>query len=106
MTTLSTDQTMRSDVNCGALIGRADLSDDIMIDAIKERLASNDRSSDDAETVLGAAMSGDRDALSLLRTINVPAPTVRLTMPTQSLTRGGMRGAFGLPAIRFSWNRG
>ncbi|NDW05813.1 hypothetical protein [Jiella pacifica] len=106
MTHLPTDHTVPSDMNFGAIIGRADLSDDVVIDAVKSRLASRSRAEGDADHLLNAALDGDREAISFLRTIQVPAPSVRLAMPTQSLTRDPQRRGFGLPSIRFSWNRG
>ncbi|TFF21735.1 hypothetical protein E3C22_13680 [Jiella endophytica] len=104
MTTLANDLSVRDDMNCGAIIGRADLSDDVVIDALKERLASNERS-EDAESLIGAAMAGDREAISFMRTIKVPAPNVRLAMPTQPLHREAQRRGFGLSSLRFSWAR-
>ncbi|MBO0661771.1 hypothetical protein LQ948_04230 [Jiella sp. MQZ9-1] len=88
------------------MIGRADLSDDALVDALKARLASCNRSVDDAECVLEAAMAGDAEAISLLRSAPVPAPSVKLAMPIQSLTRDVRRRGFGLASLRLSWHRG
>ncbi|WAP67461.1 hypothetical protein [Jiella pelagia] len=104
MTTLPNDHTVRNDMNFGAIIGRADLCDEVVVDAVKNRLASKNRTEDDAGALLSAAIAGDGEAISFLRTIQVPAPTVRLAMPMQPLTRE--RRGFALPSIRFSWNRG
>ena len=101
MTTLPNDHNVRNDMNCGALIGRADLSDDVVIEAVKNRLAAKARSSEDAESVVNAAMAGDAQAMSILRTIQVPAPTVRLAMPAQPLTRERQRRGFRSPSSAF-----
>ena len=106
MTNLANNLSVRDDMNCGAIIGRADLSDDVVIDAVKDRLTASNRSDDEARAILNAALAGDQDAMSFVRTIKVPAPTVRLAMPTQSVHRGGsQRRMFGLPTFRFSWDR-
>ncbi len=104
MTTLPNDHTVRSDMNFGAIIGRADLSDDIVVDAVKNRLASRNRTDEEADAILNAARAGDGDAIAFVSTIKVPAPTVRLAMPTQTLTRE--RRGFALSGLRLSWNRG
>lgn len=106
MTILPDDHTVRNDMNFGSIIGRADLSDEVVVDAVKSRLASRSRADDDADHLLNAALAGDGEAISFLRTIQVPAPSVRLAMPTQALTRDASRRGFALPSIRFSWNRG
>lgn len=104
MTTLPNDHNVRNDMNFGAIIGRADLADEVVVDAVKNRLASRNRANDDANALLSAALAGDGEAISFLRTIQVPAPTVRLAMPVQTVTRE--RRGLALPSIRFSWNRG
>ncbi|MBP0617653.1 hypothetical protein [Jiella mangrovi] len=106
MTILPNDHSVRDDMNCGAIIGRADLSDDVVVDAIKDRLASCNRSVEQADSIVSAALSGDAEAVSFLRTIQVPAPTVRLSMPPQALTRGEQRRGLSLSQFRFSWTRG
>ncbi|MBO0904344.1 hypothetical protein [Jiella sonneratiae] len=105
MTTLPNDHTVRDDINFGAIIGRADLSDEVVVDAVKGRLASRDRSCEEADALLAAAIAGEAEAVAFLRTVPVPAPIMRLAMPTQELTRSSQRRGFALPAIRFSWNR-
>ena len=81
--------------NFGGLIGRADLSDDQMIEAIRARLSGGGRDPASAEAVIEAARMGDDEAKSLVQTIAVPAPVSKLNMPTQCLTREG-RNRFGL----------
>ncbi|HSP26201.1 MAG TPA: hypothetical protein VLQ65_13605 [Saliniramus sp.] len=82
--------------NLGSLIGRPDLSDEVIADAMRDRLRASGRHEDDAHHVLASAQNADEEAASLLRTIAVPAPTAKLTMPTQQLT--GTRRRFPLRA--------
>ena len=93
-------------MNAGALIGRPDLSDDVLLDALRVRLRARSAAHQDAETVLAAAMNEDPAALDLMRTIPVPAPVARLTMPTQRLTGRPQRWSMLIPEIRVSWGRG
>ncbi len=87
--------------NSGGLIGRADLSDDQMADAIRARLSASGRAPSSAEAIIEAARLGDDKAVSLVRTVAVPAPISKLNMPTQRLTRVG-RNRFGLAFDRLS----
>ena len=75
--------------NFGGLIDRADLSDDEMIDAIRARLSGGGRDPVEAETIIESAKLGDAGAQALVRTVAVPAPVSKLSMPTQRLTREG-----------------
>lgn len=98
---MSLVQAMNETVNSGSLIGRADLSDDQMAEAIRARLRATGRGADTPEAIIEAAQRGDVNATSLVRTIAVPAPVARLSMPTQRLTRDG-RNRFGLAYARLS----
>ena len=88
-------------VNSGSLIGRADLSDDQVIDAVRARLSTGGRDPAAAEAIVESARMGEAGATSVMRTIAVSAPVAKLTMPTQRLTRGG-RNRFGLALGRLS----
>jgi len=106
MTNVSILSPQSDQMNAGALVGRPDLSDDVLLEALRERLRARRRPAEDAEAVLAAAARSDAGALDLLRTVSLPAPVARLSMPTQCLTRAPQRRALPLPAIRLSWNRG
>ncbi|MCQ0987740.1 hypothetical protein [Jiella marina] len=106
MTTLPGVRSTPQDMNAGAIIGRADLSDDVLLDGLRTRLASKRRPATEAEEVLQAALAGEQEAIGLLRTIPVPAPSARLSMPEQKLSRPSLRRAIPLPVIRISWTRG
>ncbi|MCB8838672.1 hypothetical protein [Aurantimonas sp. VKM B-3413] len=93
-------------MNAGALIGRPDLSDDVLLDALRVRLKTRRQSQQDAEAVLAAAMNADPAALDLMRTIPVPAPVAHLSMPTQRITGKPQRWSMLIPEIRVSWDRG
>ena len=91
MTVFATeDRRSMQETNAGRLIGRADLDDDVVLDAGRTRLAASGRS-DDAERVLAAAMRGDAASLAFVRTVAVPPPLARLTMPIQPLTGRPLR---------------
>ena len=82
-------QVQNETINFGSLIGRADLSDEQIVEAIRARLSASGQDAGMAETILEAARSGETRAGSLMRTVAVPAPVSKLNMPTQRLTRGG-----------------
>lgn len=75
-------------VSDGALIGRSDLEAAVVIGALRDRLSECGKPATDAEATLHAAHRGDEEALSMLRTVLVPAPIAPLSMPVQRLSRG------------------
>lgn len=87
-------------INAGVLVGRPDLSDDVLVEAVAARLASLGRSREEAADVVCAAHAKDGDALAILSTIAVPPPVSRLAMPVQTLTRG-TSSRFAIPFGRF-----
>lgn len=91
--------------NLGSLIGRPDLSDDVIADALRDRLRAQGRHEDDAPHVLAMAQNSDEQAASLLRTIVVPAPSAKLTMPTQQLTARRRRLSIGAGFGKLSLGR-
>ncbi|MEF2550766.1 hypothetical protein VQ042_05210 [Aurantimonas sp. A2-1-M11] len=97
MTVFATeDRFCMQETNAGRLIGRADLGDEVILDAVRARLASTGRNGD-AERLISAAMDGDETSLAFVRTVAVPPPVARLTMPIQQLTARRIR----LPSISF-----
>ncbi|MEX6507393.1 hypothetical protein [Jiella sp. M17.18] len=106
---MNTANTMSHDgdqINAGALIGRPDLSDDVLLDALRQRLRARQRPETEAEGILAAATMRDEAALALMQTLSVPAPVAHLSMPTQRLTGRSQRRWLTLPAINVSWSRG
>lgn len=91
--------------NLGSLIGRPDLSDEVIADALRDRLRAEGRHEDDAPHVLASAQNADEDAASLLRTIVVPAPAAKLAMPTQQLTASRRRFSLGAGFGKLSLGR-
>ena len=91
MTVLATeDRRSMQETNAGRLIGRADLDHCVVLDAVRTRLASSGRSGD-AESLLSAAMQGEAASLAFVRSVAVPPPVARLTMPIQPLTGRPLR---------------
>lgn len=86
----------------GMLLGRPDLSDDAVIEAIKDRLAFEGRDRSEAEGVLAMARAGDSRARKLLRGLVLPARQARLTMPTQIILHE--KTSFN-PLVRFALKR-
>lgn len=94
-------QEVNETINSGSLIGRADLSDEQMVEAIRTRLSASGQDAAMAEAIVEAARFGDAKAAALMNTIVVPPPVSKLNMPTQRLTRGG-RNRFGVAYDRLS----
>lgn len=90
--------------NLGSLIGRPDLSDDVIASALCERLRAEGRPDGDVEHILHSARHSET-AASLLRTIAVPAPSAKLPMPTQELASARRRFSFGGGFARLSVGR-
>ncbi|NDV88275.1 hypothetical protein GTW51_16365 [Aurantimonas aggregata] len=91
--------------NLGSLIGRPDLADDVIASALCERLRAEGRSDDDAHGILSSARQSESEAASLLRTIAVPAPSAKLTMPTQQLASTRRRFSLGGGFAKLSLGR-
>lgn len=89
----------------GAIIGRDDLSDIDIHRAIGRRLVAMriDRAVD---KVIADALAGNAEVIEMIRTIDVPAPTSRLSMPVQELKSGVLRQAFGLAFGQAATSRG
>ncbi|HEX2019887.1 MAG TPA: hypothetical protein VGO17_13180 [Aurantimonas sp.] len=103
-TNLDTHTASDMQTNLGSLIGRPDLADEVIADALRERLRDQGRD-DDVDLLLASAQNCDEAATSLLRTVAVPAPAARLAMPTQPLTGGGRRFSLGATFGRLSFGR-
>ena len=69
------------------MLRRPDLSDDVIVAAIAERLAFEDRDPRMALSVLKSAVSGRPAARALLRRLVLPAPQSALQMPVQQILR-------------------
>ena len=95
----------RSEAGIAALLHRPDLSDEAVLDALRRRLADSGRDASGAEAVLAAACRGEADAVSSLRSVALPAPVARLTMPVQRLTRSP-RAALNAGFWRLTSDRG
>ncbi|WP_157944684.1 hypothetical protein [Mangrovicella endophytica] len=77
----------------GMIVGRPDLSDDVVIEAIAMQLAVRGRSPDGAARVLERAKGGDAAALKFMRTLVLPPPQARLSMPLQIIRNERRREA-------------
>ena len=85
----------------GLLIGRADLSDDQMLDAVRMRLVASGQSAEAAASILDAARDGDEGSVALVNTVSVPAPVSKLSMPVQRLT-AAKRSSISLAVSRLT----
>ena len=88
-----------------ALLHRPDLTDEAVLDALRQRLARSGRDASAAGAVLAAARRGEANAVSSLRSVALPAPVARLTMPVQKLTRSP-RAALNVGFWRLTSDRG
>lgn len=102
---MSTVANIDMQTNLGSLIGRPDLSDDVIASALCDRLRAEGRSDDDAHRILISARRSEPEAASLLRTIAVPAPSAKLTMPTQQLASTRRRFSLGAGSAKLSPGR-
>ncbi|MBB4002532.1 MAG: hypothetical protein V7704_19905 [Aurantimonas endophytica] len=102
---MSTVANIDMQTNLGSLIGRPDLSDEVIASALCERLRAEGRSDSDADDILTSARHSQSEAASLLRTIAVPAPSATLTMPTQQLTSARRRFSLGAGFAKLSLGR-
>ncbi|MBB3951764.1 hypothetical protein [Aureimonas jatrophae] len=71
----------------GELVGRPDLTEAQLLQAIAERLAFENRTGPEPAVVIEAARLGKRKALTFLRQLVLPPPRVRLEMPVQPILR-------------------
>lgn len=74
----------------GLLLGRPDLSDDAIREAVAKRLAADGRHSPDPEIVLEAARLRKRKAVTFLRQLVLPPPQGPLDMPVRPILRSQM----------------
>ncbi|KQT64104.1 hypothetical protein ASG54_00870 [Aureimonas sp. Leaf460] len=71
----------------GLLVGRPDLSDEAVLQAIAERMSFEGRDASKAKAVLDAALAGRPVACAFLRRLVLPPPQSSLQMPIQSILR-------------------
>lgn len=71
----------------GLLVGRPDLSDDMVLAAIAERMSFEGRDASKAKAVLDAALAGRPVACVFMRRLVLPPPQSSLQMPIQSILR-------------------
>jgi len=76
----------------GELVGRPDLSEAQLLQAIAERLAFERRTGPEPAVVIEAARLGKRKALTFLRQLVLPPPSARLEMPVQPILREHLTG--------------
>ncbi len=69
----------------GAIVGRRDLSDEVVLRAIAERLAFERRDAAQARVVLDAALADKQIAVNFVRSLALPMPAAPLAMPVQPL---------------------
>lgn len=71
--------------SAGEIVGRRDLSDDVVLKAVAERLAFERRDPRQAKIVLDAALAGRHIAVEFVRSLVLPMPSAPLDMPIQAL---------------------
>lgn len=71
--------------SAGEIVGRRDLSDDVLLKAIAERMVFERRDPKQARTVLNAALAGKQIAVNFVRSLALPMPSAPLEMPVQAL---------------------
>lgn len=71
----------------GLLVGRPDLSDETILQAIAERMTFEGRDASKARAVLDAALAGRPVACAFMRRLVLPPPQSSLQMPIQSILR-------------------
>lgn len=76
-----------STTTAGALVGRPDLSDEMVLTAIAERMSFEGRDAAKASAVLAAALAGRPVACAFMRRLVLPPPQSQLQMPIQSILR-------------------
>lgn len=69
----------------GEIVGRRDLSDEIILKAVADRLAFEGRDARQAQIVLNAALAGKQIAVNFVRSLALPMPAAPLEMPIQAL---------------------
>ncbi|GGE17188.1 hypothetical protein GCM10011390_40370 [Aureimonas endophytica] len=91
--------------SAGEIVGRRDLSDDVMLKAVAERLAFERRDPRQARTVLNAALAGKHIAVNFVRSLALPMPSAPLDMPIQALLDDKPSGGSGTKRrfLTFSW---
>lgn len=73
--------------SAGALVGRPDLSEIDVLEAIAERLRADGRTGPEPSVVIEAARLGKRKALTFLQKLVLPPPQAPLAMPIQPILR-------------------
>lgn len=73
--------------SAGALVGRPDLSETEVLEAIAERLRADGRTGPEPAVVIEAARLGKRKALTFLQKLVLPPPQAPLAMPIQPILR-------------------
>lgn len=71
----------------GELVGRPDLSEAAILEAIAARLAFDGRTGPEPQVVIEAARLGKRKALAFLRKLVLPPPRAPLDMPVRPILR-------------------
>ena len=76
-----------SNTLAGVLVGRPDLSEADVLEAIAERLLADGRTGPEPAVVLEAARLGKRKAITFLQKLVLPPPRSPLSMPIQPILR-------------------
>lgn len=79
----------------GELVGRPDLGEAQILEAIAERLAFEGRTGPEPLVVIEAARLGKRKALAFLRKLVLPQRRAELAMPVQPILRSHLEGSAG-----------